>query len=50
MTTRGVKGEDMKQIVQFMHEAFTHVDDEDYLKNLKEQIKELSLQFPVPSL
>ena len=50
MTTRGVKGEDMKQIVQFMHEAFTHVDDEDYLKNLKEQIKEFSLQFPVPSL
>ena len=50
MTTRGVNDEDMKQIVQFMHEAFTHVDDEDYLKNLKEQVKDFSLQFPVPSL
>ncbi len=50
MTTRGVKDNDMRQIVHFMHEAFTHVDDEDYLNNLKEQVKEFSLKFPVPSL
>lgn len=50
MTTRGVKDEDMRQIVQFMHEAFTHVDDVDYLANLQQQVKEFSLKFPVPSL
>ena len=31
MTTRGVKDADMRQIVQFMHQAFTHADDETYL-------------------
>ena len=50
MTTRGIQQEDMKQIVQFMHEAFTHADNETYLERLKEQVKEFSLQFPVPSL
>ena len=50
MTTRGVQQDDMKKIVQFMHKAFTHADDEIYLEWLKEQVKEFSLQFPVPSL
>lgn len=50
MTTRGIKEDDMKQIVQFMHKAFTHSDDETVLEKLKEEVRLFSLQFPVPSL
>ena len=50
MTTRGVKEDDMRQIVGFMHEAFTHAGDTDYLDGLSKRVKEFSLQFPVPSL
>lgn len=50
MTTRGVKEHDMRQIVHFIHEAFTHGDDKSYLENLHKQVIEFSLQFPVPGL
>lgn len=50
MTTRGIKNDDMKQIVQFIHKALTHHDDSDYLSKLREEVKTFSLQFPVPSL
>jgi len=50
MTTRGVKEDDMRKIVGFMHEAFIHADDTSYLDALSQRVKEFSLQFPVPSL
>lgn len=50
MTTRGMKEGDIRQVVRLMHEAFVHADDETYLATLTEQIKEMSRQFPVPSL
>ena len=50
MTTRGVKETDMRQIVGFMHESFTHAGDSDYLDSLKTRVVEFSLRFPVPSL
>ena len=50
MTTRGVKEDDMRKIVGFMHEAFMHADDTDYLDALSQRVKEFSRQFPVPSL
>jgi glycine hydroxymethyltransferase len=50
MTTRGVKEEEVKQIVEFMDQAFKHKDDEEILTELKNKIKELALKFPVPSL
>lgn len=40
----------MRHIVGFMHEAFTHASDTDYLDALSQRVKEFSLQFPVPSL
>ena len=50
MTTRGIKETDMRQIVSFMHEAFTHADDSDYLDTLQNRVRDFSLKFPVPSL
>lgn len=40
----------MRQIVQLMHEAFTHAADLDYLAELKNRVMEMSMKFPVPSL
>ena len=50
MTTRGVKEDDMRQIVEYMHRAFTHHDDDKYLSWLAQVVKEFSLQFPVPGV
>lgn len=50
MTTRGMKENDIRQVVRLMHEAFINADDIVYLDQLQQQTKELSLQFPVPSL
>ena len=50
MTTRGMKEDDIRQVVRLMHEAFTHADDVEYLAGLRQQVIEMSRQFPVPSL
>jgi glycine hydroxymethyltransferase len=50
MTTRGVKEEEVKQIVEYMDQAFKNKDNEDMLAELKNKIREMSLKFPVPSL
>lgn len=50
MTTRGMKENDIRQVVRLMHEAFVHADDEAHLAGLRQQIIQLSRQFPVPSL
>ncbi len=50
MTTRGVKEEDTKQIVEFMDQALKHKDDEEVLAQLKNKVREFTKAFPVPSL
>ncbi len=50
MTTRGVKEDDTKQIVEFMDQAFKHKDNEEVLADLKEKVREFSLSFPVPGI
>jgi glycine hydroxymethyltransferase len=50
MTTRGVKEEDTKQIVHFMDQAFKNHDNEEKLVQLKEEVKNFALKFPVPGL
>lgn len=50
MTTRGVKEEDTKQIVEFMDQALKHKDDEEALAQLKNKVREFTKAFPVPSL
>lgn len=49
MTTRGVKETDVEQIVQFIHQAIEHRDDEAFLAQLKTQIQSFAHRFPLPS-
>jgi len=50
MTTRGVKEEEVKQIVEFMDQALKNRENEEILSELKNKIRELAVKFPVPSL
>jgi glycine hydroxymethyltransferase len=50
MTTRGVKEEEVKQIVEYMDQAFKNKDNEEVLAELRNKVREISLKFPVPSL
>ncbi len=48
MTTRGVKEEDVKKIVGFIDEALQYRDDEQYLQQLRQNVKAFCLEFPLP--
>ena len=48
VTTRGMKEAEMKMIVKFIDEALNNKDDEIYLSKLKNEVKELCLNFPPP--
>jgi glycine hydroxymethyltransferase len=48
MTTRWVKENDVKQIVDFIDRAIKHKEDENYLKWLKEEVLEFANKFPLP--
>ena len=50
MTTRGVKEEEVKKIVEYMDESFKNKDNEEVLAELRNKVKEISLSFPVPGL
>ncbi len=50
MTTRGVKEEDTKKIVEFIDQALKNKDNEKNLAELKNKVREFSLSFPVPGL
>ena len=50
MTTRGVKEEEVKKIVEYMDEAFKNKDNEEILAELRNKIRGLALSFPVPGL
>lgn len=50
MTTRGIKEAETKQIVEYMDQALKNKDNEEILAQLKNKIRELALQFPVPGL
>jgi len=50
MTTRGIKEEDVKKIVEFIDQALKSKDNEDILADLRIRVKELSLSFPVPGI
>lgn len=50
MTTRGMKEEEVKQIVEFMDQAVKNRENEEILSELKNKVRALALKFPVPSL
>lgn len=50
MTTRGVKEDEVKHIVECMDQAFKNKDNEEILADLRNKVRELALSFPVPGL
>jgi glycine hydroxymethyltransferase len=49
MTTRGLKEDDMEQIAEWMKLAVVNKNDDKKLAELKHEVKELALKFPLPS-
>lgn len=50
VTTRGMKEPEMKQIGRWMADALQHHEDEEYLRNIHKQVKDLCKNFPVPGI
>ncbi|MEK7097581.1 MAG: serine hydroxymethyltransferase [Patescibacteria group bacterium] len=50
ITTRGMKEEDMKKTVAWIHEAIQAKDDEVKLGEIKNKVKEFCLGFPMPGV
>jgi len=49
LTTRGMKEGDMEKISQLITDALDHRDDEDYLANLRKEVRKLTKKFPLYS-
>lgn len=50
VTTRGMKGEEMKKIVKWIEISLNSKEDEAVLKNIKEEVKEMCLKFPIHTI
>ena len=50
MTTRGLLETDMETVAQFFDETLAHKDDEVKLSQLKKQVTDFALKFPVPGI
>ena len=50
MTTRGVKEDDTKKIVEFIDQALKNKDNEEMLAGLRIAVKEFCKKFPVPGI
>ena len=49
ITTRGLKENDMKKIAEWMKEAIDSCEDEYKLSEIREEVKDFALKFPLPS-
>lgn len=47
LTTRGMKEAEMGQVVDFIHRALTHHQEEAYLSRLKEEVRDFCRQYPL---
>jgi len=50
ITTRGMKEEEIKKIVAWVNAAIEQKEELDMLESIKKQVKELCLDFPIPSI
>lgn len=50
MTTRGMKEKEMRQIAKWIVEIGQDLNNDKKISKIKEQVKELCLQFPVPGI
>jgi len=49
VTTRGMKESEMILLVEYIDSAFKNKDKDDVLENLKNQVKDLCIKFPIPT-
>jgi len=50
ITTRGLKTEEIKQVVGWINSAIEHKDEIEVLEKIKEEVKDMCLKFPIPSI
>jgi len=50
ITTRGLKQEEIKKIITWINAALEQKDEPELLDNIKVQVKEMCLSFPIPSI
>lgn len=50
ITTRGLKQEEIKRIVTWINAGLERRDEPEMLDNIKDQVKEMCLSFPIPSI
>jgi len=50
ITTRGIKKQEIKQITKWINQALENKNNKDVLNKIKEEIKEMCLKFPIPSI
>jgi glycine hydroxymethyltransferase len=48
VTTRGMKQDQMHQIVDWIDQAISHADDDDVLAGIRTEVEEFCAEFPVP--
>jgi len=50
ITTRGIKEEEIKKIAIWINSAILHKDEPEILDKIKNEVKEMCEQFPIPSI
>lgn len=50
LATRGIKEEEMKQVAGHIDAAIANINNKEELNNIKEEVKQLCKQFPIPSV
>lgn len=50
ITTRGMKEDDMAQVADWINRVAEHFDNEEELLNIKKEVEELAVRFPVPGV
>jgi len=50
ITTRGMEEAEIKKIVTWINAAIEHKDEAEVLDKIKEEVKEMCLKFPIPSI
>ncbi|MBU0722530.1 serine hydroxymethyltransferase [Patescibacteria group bacterium] len=50
ITTRGMKQEEIKKIVVWINAAIEQREEPEMLENIKKQVKNMCLEFPIPSI
>ncbi len=50
ITTRGMKQDEVKKIVGWINSAIEQKDEAEMLESIKKEVKEMCLEFPIPSI